>query len=695
LPCGKGGLRADAAKLAVLESCPKAVEDDIVHYLADMASMLVEDEDATPRRTTKELEGAFSPLLEEYGVALADVEALCQMVASASFATVRTSERKEVNATSMKSEALDALCCVPNMMLMYGGSPEPLLHNTTFELLRGHRYGVVGTNGSGKTTLMERIAKKDIVGFPDTVKVVHLKHDSIMEGVDAKTTVKDYAVLQCGIAAHESVTAALLQIGFDGSAMEKIVVSLSGGWQMRLALACAMAQNANLFLLDEPTNHLDAEAVSWLVEFVNNTCSGQDGRTAMIVSHDSNFLDRVCTDVIHFSPNGKLNYHCGNFTTFRDFHCGGDYAKADLMLETSLSGPLGISMVDIDRMIFPTSKLGSAAKTASILTFKTSSFQYSNTETPVLTDVDVKLTASSRVGIVGKNGSGKSTLLALLAARLKSRSADAEDSRGLWWHRGLRLAFVAQHSFVHLGEYGSMTPLEYIQLRFRRGFDMEASDFEASIPSPPMTDRMAHLASRHGKSGKGVEALLSRIDCEDHFLYEVKWKGLSDAQNSFEKIGRLKELGVDEMAKALDERLFYTWAGANPRPLTTREIVQHLEAFGFSEEMTSGRKICMLSSGQRCKLAFGAAFWTRPHVLCLDEPTNYLDVQTTEVLSHALRSFRGACVLVSHSLDFVHETCTEIWEVADGKVVTQTPNTLQTKLPKRDVKTKWKSRLSK
>merc|ERR1712019_31205 len=113
------------------------------------------------------------------------------------------------------------------------------------------------------------------------------------------------------------------------------------------------------------------------------------------------------------------------------------------------------------------------------------------------------------------------------------------------WHKGLRMSFMAQHSFSHLGEFLSLTPLEYIQLRFRLGFDME----ESIVPS----------------------------------------------------------------AEAFDEGIFRTWAGAEPRPLTTKEIVQHLEAFGFSEEMTCRRKISMLSSGQRCKLACGAAFWTRPH----------------------------------------------------------------------------------
>jgi elongation factor 3 len=246
---------------------------------------------------------------------------------------------------------------------------------------------------------------------------------------------------------------------------------------------------------------------------------------------------------------------------------------------------------------------------------------------------------------------------------------------------------------MHLKDYEATTPLEYIQLRFRRGFDMEAFDFASPKSSPQMTERMVRLASRSGKHGMHVEALISRIDCESHFLYEVKWNNLGHAQNTFETIERLRELGVESMAHKLDEQMLYSWGGSAPRPLTTMEIVKHLEAFGFSEEMTCRRKISMLSSGQKCKLAFGAAFWTRPHVLCLDEPTNYLDVETTEILSRAIRGFRGACVVVSHSRDFVQQTCNEIWEVEHGKISNSGANASEnTKMTRSGQKSRTKAK---
>jgi len=90
---------------------------------------------------------------------------------------------------------------------------------------------------------------------------------------------------------------------------------------MRLALACAVAQKASLLLLDEPTNHLDTEAVAWLADFVKKTCSGGEaGGSAVIVSHDAAFLNKVCTHVIHFTLDAKLVYHEGQRDSNMDTH---------------------------------------------------------------------------------------------------------------------------------------------------------------------------------------------------------------------------------------------------------------------------------------------------------------------------------------------------------------------------------------
>ena len=82
---------------------------------------------------------------------------------------------------------------------------------------------------------------------------------------------------------------------------------------MKLALARAILLNADLLLLDEPTNHLDVEKQQWLVDFLN----GDDCKnvTTLVVSHDSKFLNKVLTDVIHYE-NMRLKRYTGNLDKF-------------------------------------------------------------------------------------------------------------------------------------------------------------------------------------------------------------------------------------------------------------------------------------------------------------------------------------------------------------------------------------------
>ena len=89
------------------------------------------------------------------------------------------------------------------------------------------------------------------------------------------------------------------------------VVALSGGWKMKLALARAILMKADILLLDEPTNHLDVKNVAWLEEYLYS----QNTVSSMIVSHDSGFLDRVCTHIIHYETRKLVTYK-GNLTEF-------------------------------------------------------------------------------------------------------------------------------------------------------------------------------------------------------------------------------------------------------------------------------------------------------------------------------------------------------------------------------------------
>jgi elongation factor 3 len=151
--------------------------------------------------------------------------------------------------------------CNCNFTLAYG--TKILLHNTKMKLLRGHRYGLLGANDCGKTTLMRAIANNQVEGFPDVTQVRTVFVESDIQGEQSHLSCVDYIDVDEKIAAlsisKEDIRKTLNLVGFteDGKAKPDHAVStLSGGWRMKLALARAMLQKADILLLDEPTNHL-------------------------------------------------------------------------------------------------------------------------------------------------------------------------------------------------------------------------------------------------------------------------------------------------------------------------------------------------------------------------------------------------------------------------------------------------------
>merc|ERR1719473_2552082 len=108
------------------------------------------------------------------------------------------------------------------------------------------------------------------------------------------------------------------------------------------------------------------------------------------------------------------------------------------------------------------------------------------------------------------------------------------------------------------------------------------------------------------------------------------------------------------MIANFDQRQQAIDSGMAIRPITAAEILAHLADFGVDSQLAHG-KIKQMSGGQRQRLVICAAFWTKPHLIALDEPTNYLDNDTLAALTQALKDFKGAVVTVSHNEAFVAE----------------------------------------
>ena len=171
---------------------------------------------------------------------------------------VRVEAEKMIEVVEEDDEEDDAEeLCNCQFTLAYG--TKILLHNTKMKLLRGKKYGLLGGNDSGKTTLMRSIANNQVEGFPDSSDVRTVFVEADIQGEQSHLSCIEYIVIDPKIQAlgctKEQVRDMLATVGFvpDGKAKPDHAVStLSGGWRMKLALARAMLQKADILLMDEP-----------------------------------------------------------------------------------------------------------------------------------------------------------------------------------------------------------------------------------------------------------------------------------------------------------------------------------------------------------------------------------------------------------------------------------------------------------
>lgn len=528
--------------------------------------------------------------------------------------------------------------CDVDFSLAYGG--KILLRNARLRLTRGHRYGLVGKNGVGKTTLMRNISTRAIDGLPEGLRTVYVQHEDIVESQGSLFESMCKAP-ELSHATPELVKKTLLDIGFSQAMLDGEIDALSGGWRMKLALARAMLYNADVLLLDEPTNHLDVHAVAWLVQYLNSL----DSMTVLLVSHDTGFLDNVCTDVLHYETK-QLVLYPGTLSHFVELH---PEAKHYYELKSSDT---------VFNLPQPGRLEGISSTTRRILTMDNCSYTYPGASKPQLMGVSLKLCLASRVAVIGVNGAGKSTLIKMLVQET------APDTGEMWKHHNVRLAYVAQHSFHHVEQHLDSSPVEYFQWRFggENGIDRE---LESRVNMKQSEEEKA-LA---GKSTGQIEKIVSRTKGKRGTLvYEAKLVNMSERHNKLYTLEQLQEMGLGKLAEAEDTRQATLAGGLDLRPLTTREIQRHLDDFNLAAEFGTHGKIRGLSGGQKVKLVIAAAMWNRPHLLVLDEPTNYLDRAALGALADGIREFAGGVIMISHSEEFYNSLCTEKWLVESGRV---------------------------
>jgi len=194
-----------------------------------------------------------------------------------------------------------------------------LVDGLDLQLSAGQRLGVIGPNGAGKTSLLLAIQGEldpasGSLELGRNTRIGML--DQQRSGLDPELSVGEVLGERSGVEVGGqtlSVAAYLERFLFDRSQQRVQVGSLSGGERARVCLAKLLAEQRNLVLLDEPTNDLDVSTLAaletMLLEFPGS---------AVVVSHDRWFLDRVATSILVFEGEGRVELHAGNYSAYRE-----------------------------------------------------------------------------------------------------------------------------------------------------------------------------------------------------------------------------------------------------------------------------------------------------------------------------------------------------------------------------------------
>ncbi|WP_419819793.1 ATP-binding cassette domain-containing protein [Acinetobacter sp.] len=379
-----------------------------------------------------------------------------------------------------------------------------LFQKASMQLHPGWKIGLTGVNGAGKSTLFSALlggmeSDSGSLTRPNIWTVAHMAQeikaldmkaiDFVLSGDEEYWLIQDklnhsedlsndelahlYSRFEeiHGYTAASKASQLMAGLGFFEYQSELLVSSFSGGWRMRLNLARTLMSRSDLLLLDEPTNHLDLDAILWLEDWLK----AYEG-TLILISHDRDFLDAITDHILHIE-NQVLTLYTGNYSTFETTRAERlaqqqqafekqQEAKAHLQkfidrfkAKATKARQAQSRIKQLERMQelapahvdnpFTFSFREPSKMSSPLLTLEHADIGYG--DKLIVTNVNLQITPSSRIGLLGMNGAGKSTLIKSLVGDLPLIQGLRKDSELL------NIGYFAQHQMDALD--GNASPM--------------------------------------------------------------------------------------------------------------------------------------------------------------------------------------------------------------------------------------------
>jgi len=445
-------------------------------------------------------------------------------------------------------------------------------------IYQGNKIGIIGMNGSGKSTLLNILAGEDD---------------------DFSGNIRRYSGISF-----------IHQLGSDEKSGEQRLLKMfsvpdeihSGGEEMRLKIANAFSENNPVLFADEPNTNLDYDGISLLTTILKKV------ETLLLISHDINLLDTLCTHIIEID-SGKLNFFEGNYSEYK-IQKDSEYQRSWDEYEKYSAEKAHLNQAISERK----------QKSKSL------------NKTP-------KRMGNSEARLHKRSTTERAAKLSSAAKNMQTRIEKLEVKDKPFESASVKMDF----SLISPLENKVVISGENLNFSYKNKEIFNDASFQVING-----DKIAII----GNNGTGKTTLLNEIFNKNEAVYAVPKV----------KIGYFKQnlSLLDEKKTVLENLMSMSVQNENTaRTILARLLIRRDEVF---------KKVSILSGGERVKLSLAMLLCSDANVLFLDEVTNYLDIISMNALVELIIEYRGTVLFVSHDKNFTEKIANKIFIIKDKKI---------------------------